>query len=83
MLDEVSAEGIQFRVGVCWAFGKVAPNRLRPTGVVRSAANDVEMQLWHQIAKGAEVHLGILTFRFEVSGNGVAIGEGLVELHLR
>ncbi len=83
MLDEVSAEGIQFVIRVRGAFGQVAPDRLRPTGVVRSAANDVEMQLWHQIAKGTEVHLGILTFGFEVSGNGAAIGEGLVELRLR
>lgn len=64
MFDEVSADGFQFRSLVRRVFGQVTPNRLGPAGVIRRAADDVQVQLRHEIAKGAEVDFWKIAFGF-------------------
>ena len=62
MFDEVGADGFQYSSLVRRTFGQVAPNRLGPAGVIRRAANDVQVQLRHEIAEGAEVDFWIFAF---------------------
>ena len=62
MPDEVCTEGNQFVIRVRGAFGQIPPNRLRPAGIIRCAADNVKMQLRHEIAKGTKVNLGKSVF---------------------
>ena len=58
MFDELIAE-VDLGFGVGWAFRRVAQT-VDEAGVLGSAADDVQVQLRHEIANRAEIDLGTL-----------------------
>ena len=73
--DEVQHIGLPH-----WTGRQIAPDRLRPAGVLAVAPDNVQMHLRHDIAQPGEVDLGVALHLLQPVRQQLAVSEHLLQL---